>query len=112
MSESTQSELREELRNASVEPLLPIEKKLIGWSLAIGLVLLPYSRPRIICCDRPRRTNETSPPVAVKQMTVGAVLVPAIHVLAYRGTGGVSAGLGRRHCEERSDEPTQNLPGK
>ena len=40
MSESTQSELREELRTASVEPLLPIEKKLIGWSLAIGLVLL------------------------------------------------------------------------
>jgi hypothetical protein len=36
MSESTQSELREELRTASVEPLLPIEKKLI----AIGLVLL------------------------------------------------------------------------
>jgi hypothetical protein len=40
MSESTQSELREELRNTSVEPLLPVEKKLIGWSLAIGLVLL------------------------------------------------------------------------
>jgi len=28
------------LRNAPVEPLLPIEKKLIGWSLTIGLVLL------------------------------------------------------------------------
>jgi hypothetical protein len=28
--------LREELRNAPVEPLLPIEKKLIGWSLTIG----------------------------------------------------------------------------
>jgi hypothetical protein len=40
MSESTQSELREELRNASVEPLLPIEKKLIGWSLGLGIVLL------------------------------------------------------------------------
>ena len=40
MSESTQSELREELRTARVEPLLPIEKKLIGWSLAIGLVPL------------------------------------------------------------------------
>jgi hypothetical protein len=39
MSESTQSELREELRNASVEPLLPVEKKLIGGSLGIGLVL-------------------------------------------------------------------------
>ncbi len=29
-----------ELRNAAVEPLLPIEKKLIGWSLGIGIVLL------------------------------------------------------------------------
>jgi hypothetical protein len=32
--------LRDELRDAPVEPLLPIEKKLIGWSLTIGLVLL------------------------------------------------------------------------
>ena len=30
----------EELRAAPVEPLLPIEKKLIGWSLGIGLTLL------------------------------------------------------------------------
>ena len=29
-----------ELRNATVEPLLPIEKKLIGWSLGIGVTLL------------------------------------------------------------------------
>jgi putative exporter of polyketide antibiotics len=29
-----------ELRNAQAEPLLPVEKKLIGWSLGIGLVLL------------------------------------------------------------------------
>jgi len=36
----SQTDIREELRNAAVEPLLPIEKKLIGWSLAIGLVLL------------------------------------------------------------------------
>ncbi len=35
-----QSKIREELRNAPIEPLLPIEKKLIGWSLTIGLVLL------------------------------------------------------------------------
>src|SRR5438105_1159083 len=40
MSQVSEPELREELRSASVEPLLPIEKKLIGWSLAIGLVLL------------------------------------------------------------------------
>ena len=30
----------EELRKAEVEPLLPIEKKLIAWSLGIGIVLL------------------------------------------------------------------------
>lgn len=33
-------ELRDELNKAPVEPLLPIEKKLIGWSLGIGVVLL------------------------------------------------------------------------
>jgi hypothetical protein len=32
--------LQEELNKSGVEPLLPIEKKLIGWSLGIGLVLL------------------------------------------------------------------------
>jgi len=36
----SQHDIREELRNAPVEPLLPIEKKLIGWSLGTGLVLL------------------------------------------------------------------------
>jgi len=39
MSQSD-SELRDELRDLPVEPLLPIEKKLIGYSLSIGLVLL------------------------------------------------------------------------
>jgi hypothetical protein len=34
------TDLRNELRNAPVEPLLPIEKKLIGWSLTVGLALL------------------------------------------------------------------------
>lgn len=29
-----------ELQKAPVEPLLPIEKKLIGWSLGIGVVSL------------------------------------------------------------------------
>jgi hypothetical protein len=33
-------DLSDELRSAPIEPLLPIEKKLIGWSLTIGLVLL------------------------------------------------------------------------
>jgi hypothetical protein len=32
--------IRDELRKAQVEPLLPVEKKLIGWSLGIGIVLL------------------------------------------------------------------------
>ena len=36
----SQPEIRRELENAAAEPLLPIEKKLIGWSLATGLVLL------------------------------------------------------------------------
>jgi hypothetical protein len=36
----THADIREELRKAPVEPLLPIEKKLIAWSLTIGLVLL------------------------------------------------------------------------
>ncbi len=32
--------LRKELEKAEVEPLLPIEKKLIGWSLGLGVGLL------------------------------------------------------------------------
>ena len=33
-------DLETELGNAAYEPLLPIEKKLIGWSLGIGVTLL------------------------------------------------------------------------
>jgi hypothetical protein len=33
-------DLKNELNAAEVEPLLPIEKKLIGWSLGLGLFLL------------------------------------------------------------------------
>ena len=40
MSQPSQSDLREELHTAAVEPLLPVEKKLIVWSLSLGLVLL------------------------------------------------------------------------
>jgi len=40
MSQCTESDLREELRTAPIEPLLPIEKKLIAWSLSLGLALL------------------------------------------------------------------------
>jgi hypothetical protein len=36
----SRSDLRDELRTAAVEPLLPIEKKLIAWSLSLGLLLL------------------------------------------------------------------------
>jgi hypothetical protein len=35
----SQEDLKAEINN-SVEPLLPIEKKLIGWSLGTGLFLL------------------------------------------------------------------------
>jgi hypothetical protein len=36
----SQPDLKNELATAPVEPLLPIEKKLIGWSLGLGIVLL------------------------------------------------------------------------
>jgi hypothetical protein len=36
----SQPDLRNELASAEVEPLLPIEKKLIGWSLGLGIFLL------------------------------------------------------------------------
>jgi hypothetical protein len=35
----SETDLREELK-APVEPLLPVEKKLIGWSLGLGIALL------------------------------------------------------------------------
>ena len=34
------SDLRNEIDNPQVEPLLPIEKQLIGWSLGLGIALL------------------------------------------------------------------------
>jgi hypothetical protein len=36
----TQPDIKNELESAPHEPLLPVEKKLIGWSLGIGIVLL------------------------------------------------------------------------
>ena len=36
----SQVNIGEEFRKAEIEPLLPIEKKLIGWSLGIGVALL------------------------------------------------------------------------
>ena len=32
--------ISEEIQKMAYEPLLPIEKKLIGWSLGLGIVLL------------------------------------------------------------------------
>ena len=34
------SDLKEKAHGRVVEPLLPIEKKLIGWSFGVGIVLL------------------------------------------------------------------------
>jgi hypothetical protein len=34
------SDLKQEASSREVEPLLPVEKKLIGYSLGLGLVLL------------------------------------------------------------------------
>jgi hypothetical protein len=36
----SEPDVRNELVQPPTEPLLPIEKKLIGWSLGIGVVLL------------------------------------------------------------------------
>jgi len=35
-----QPKIGEEIQKMAYEPLLPIEKKLIGWSLGIGIVLM------------------------------------------------------------------------
>jgi hypothetical protein len=35
-----ESKLADELKTMQFEPLLPVEKKLIGWSIALGVVLL------------------------------------------------------------------------
>jgi hypothetical protein len=35
-----EAKLVDELRSMEYEPLLPVEKKLIGWSLAIGILLI------------------------------------------------------------------------
>jgi hypothetical protein len=40
MAAKPESDIGRELRQMPPEPLLPIEKKLIGWSLALGTVLL------------------------------------------------------------------------
>jgi hypothetical protein len=39
-NEAPAPSIGEEMRKMAAEPLLPIEKKLIGWSLGLGIVLL------------------------------------------------------------------------
>jgi hypothetical protein len=36
----SQPNITDELRNAKAEPWLPIETRLVGWSLGIGIALL------------------------------------------------------------------------
>jgi hypothetical protein len=40
VNKMSKSDLRNEIDAGEVEPLLPIEKKLIGWSLGLGIGLL------------------------------------------------------------------------
>lgn len=35
-----EAKLADELKKMEYEPLLPIEKKLIGWSIGLGIILL------------------------------------------------------------------------
>ena len=35
-----QPKVAEELKKIEYEPLLPVEKKLIGWSIGLGVILL------------------------------------------------------------------------
>lgn len=37
---SEKSKLAEELKNMEYEEILPVEKKLVGWSIALGIILL------------------------------------------------------------------------
>ncbi len=40
MTESERPRLADEMEKMEYEPLLPVEKKLIVWSIALGVVLL------------------------------------------------------------------------
>jgi hypothetical protein len=40
MKQATDARLAEELKEMQREPLLPVEKKLIGWSIGLGVGLL------------------------------------------------------------------------
>jgi hypothetical protein len=40
VEKTEQPKLADEMQKMACEPLLPVEKKLIGWSLGLGIVLL------------------------------------------------------------------------
>jgi len=40
MTESERPRIAEEMEKMEYEPLLPVEKKLISWSIGLGIVLL------------------------------------------------------------------------
>jgi hypothetical protein len=40
VEKTEQPKLADEMQKMAYEPLLPVEKKLIGWSLGLGIVLL------------------------------------------------------------------------
>lgn len=42
MTEAEQPRLADEIEKMEYEPLLPVEKKLIGWSIVLGVVLLVF----------------------------------------------------------------------
>jgi hypothetical protein len=59
-------DLRTELSKVEAEPLLPIEKKLIGWSLGIGLTLLIILAivNHFLPAATPARETKEKPPAA------------------------------------------------
>jgi hypothetical protein len=92
-----QSDLREELRTAAVEPLLPIEKKLIVWSLSLGLVLLAVRR-RSTTSSR-RRSNPPTP-------KPGSALAPDRASLTSLRTGEANTGdRDRRQGRDDNRDP-------
>ena len=55
MQEQQQPKIADEMGKMPYEPLLPIEKKLISWSLGLGIVLWWCSGPSAACSSTPDR---------------------------------------------------------
>src|ERR1700737_3857285 len=71
-------DLRTELSKVEAEPLLPIEKKLIGWSLGIGLtllVILAIVDPFLPVAPSPRRITEMTFLTQSSFRTTGSVIL-------------------------------------